>query len=129
MNFSILVFAAAFGLGLSAPDAARARSIPGDMGFQSRGDIRISVSVMPRLDVAEVDRWARSEKEVVPGAQSLTTSSSRAGLRYTLVACHSECSQWPTNPDTIGAESIRVAPGSNGTRQQNGARLILVVPD
>lgn len=123
---NLLLCTAALGLGLWAPGTARARSISGEMGFQSRGQIGISVSVMPRLNVgADVNRRAGSEQEVQAGGR----------LRYTLVACSSVCPHWPTSP-AIGSKPNAEATGgtSPGPRapdpeRSNGTRMILVVPD
>lgn len=76
-----------------------AQAAPGAMAAQSRGTIRISVSVMPRVRV-----------EAAGGR--LSSSSNAAGVRYTLVAA-------PTESGGEGGNSAAPRP----------PRLILVVPD
>ena len=84
---------------LLGPAAQAAQAAPGTMAAQSRGTIRISVSVMPRVRV-----------EAAEGR--LSSSSNAAGVRYTLVAAPAESG---------GKDGNSAAP--------RGPRLILVVHD
>ena len=107
---NIVLGAGALALVLAAEPAA-ARPTSGQMGAESRGSVRISVSVMPRLDV----------HALLAGAAAPSTNLS--GLRYSLVACDIECS----HPFPSAAGSTSPAPPASPAQATES--LVLVVPD
>ena len=99
----------ALAIGLLGSGPVMAQSIRGAMGLQSRASIGISVSVMPRFQVA----LSEDSNVANPASAGLLQVRSTAGLRYAFVS-------------SVAPAANPVSAPSLGGR---GVMLVVIVPD